>query len=106
MKFFVYCTSFMKKGRYHLHYLGGQELLGTGFVDGYAKYILGHVDGILPTEGKRVEGEVYDVDQDAVAKMDSMMQDGTICHKEMVEVSLSDGSTVEASTYIWNGRVG
>ncbi len=106
MKFFIYGSSFMKKGRFHQYYLGGKTCLGNGCIDGYTKYILGSVDGIVPKEGERVEGELYDIDQSTVNKMDFIMQDGPIFHKDIVEVELENGEVVQATTYIWNGNVG
>ncbi|MGI6434439.1 MAG: gamma-glutamylcyclotransferase family protein [Syntrophomonadaceae bacterium] len=105
MKFFVYSGSFMKNGRYHQYYLQGKTFLGKGFIEGYAKYILGSLHGILPEEGKRVQGEVYDIDPETLAKMDFLMNAETAFNKGVVDVELENGETLQAETYIWNGTV-
>ncbi len=101
---FVY-GGLMKNGRYHQHYLQGSTFLGQAYIDGYAKYILGGLHGILPEEGKLVQGEVYEIDPATLAKLDFHHNYGTMFDRSILEVKLENGETLPAEVYIWNGRV-
>lgn len=105
IKIFIYSAGFMENGRYHQYYLQGNTFLGKGFIEGYKKYILGGIDGIIPKEGERVPGEVYEIDQATVARLDFFMNYGTAFSKELVDVELENGETLQAEAYIWNGTV-
>jgi len=102
IKVFVY-GSLMTNRRYHQYYLQGKIFLGKGFINEYKRYILGGMDGILPEKGERVQGEVYEVDQAALAKLDFFHNNGTIFNREIVDVELENGETLQADAYIWNG---
>jgi len=105
IKVFVY-GSFMRNGRYHQHYLQGTTFLGDGFIEGYKKYILGGLSGILPEEGERVQGEVYEIEPAKLAKLDFFQNYGTTFTRGMVDVKLGNGATLPAEAYIWTGSVG
>jgi gamma-glutamylcyclotransferase (GGCT)/AIG2-like uncharacterized protein YtfP len=102
IKVFVYGT-LMTKGHYHRHYLQGKTFLGKGFINEYKKYILGGLHGILPEKGERVQGEVYEVDPAALAKLDFLHNYGTMFTRKIIDVELENGETLQADTYIWNG---
>lgn len=104
MKVFVY-GSFMQNGRYNPYCFQGQTFLGKACIQGYSKYILGGIHGILPEEGKRVEGEVYEIDQPTLARLDFLMNHGPAFTRKIVDVELDNGETLEAEVYIWNGSV-
>lgn len=104
-RYFIYGASFSEKGRYYLYYLQGKTHLGKGFIEGYHKYILGGIDGILPEEGERVQGDVYELDQTAVSKLDFLFNYDTKFRKEVVDVKMENGEILQALTYVWNGAV-
>lgn len=104
-KYFIYGASFSEKGRYYQYYLQGNTFLGKGYIEGYHKYILGGIDGILPEEGERAPGDVYDIDQATVNKLDLLFNYGTKFRKEIVEVKMENGETMQAEAYVWNGSV-
>ena len=99
---FVY-GGLMRNCRYHQHYLQGQKFLGKAFIEGYKKYILGGLHGILPEEGTLVQGEVYEIDPAALAKLDFHHDNGTMFTRSIVGVELENGETLPAEVYIWNG---
>ena len=105
VKVFVYSTSMMQKSRYNQYYLGGKPFLGTGTVAGYQRYCLGGLDGIVPEEGKTVQGEVYELDEKAVAKLDFFHNTDSAFTRQVVEVQLENGEKLPVETYIWNGSV-
>lgn len=104
-KYFIYGASFSKKGRYYQYYLQGNTFLGQGFIEGYHKYILGGIDGIIPEEGEKVQGDVYELDQTAISRLDSLFHYDTKFRKEVVNVKLENGETLQAEAYVWNGAV-
>lgn len=101
---FVY-GSLATDGRYNKYYLGGKTFLGKGIVKGYKKYILGGgLDCIRPQEGQRIQGEVYEIDQAALARLDFLHND-TLFTRNIVDVDLENGERIQAEAYIWNGSV-
>ncbi len=104
MKVFVY-GSFMQNGRYNQYCFQGQTFLGQGRIEGYAKYILGGIHGILPEEGKSVQGEVYEIDQPTLARLDFLMNHGPAFTRRMVDVEMENRETLAAEVYVWNGRI-
>jgi gamma-glutamylcyclotransferase (GGCT)/AIG2-like uncharacterized protein YtfP len=104
LKIFVY-GSFVTGRRYNQYYLGGKTLLGKAVANGYNKYIFGAVDGMTAEEGEIVAGEVYEIDEKTLAKMDFFMNEGTMVTRKTIDVELENGETLQADTYIWNGSV-
>lgn len=99
---FVY-GSLMTDRKYNQYYLQGKTFLGKGSVNDYKKYILGGLDGILPEKGERVQGEIYEVDQTALAKLDFFHDIGTMFNRKIVDVEMDNGDNIEAEAYIWKG---
>ncbi len=104
IKVFVYGT-FTRGGRYHQYCLQGKKFLGKGFIEGYTKYILGGLHGILPEKGKRVQGEVYEIDPATLTRLDFIMNNGPAFTRRIVDVELENDETLQAEVYIWNGSV-
>ncbi len=104
-KYFIYGTSFTDNGRYHHYYLQGNTFLGKGYIEGYYKYILGGIDGMIPEEGGSVQGEVYELDQKSISRLDFLFNYDTKFRKEVVDVKLENGETLQAEAYVWNGAV-
>lgn len=95
--------SLITNGRYNQYYLQGKIFLGKGFINEYKRYILGGLDGILPEKGERVQGEVYEVEPAALAKLDFLHNNCTHFTRRIVDVHLENGDTLQADAYIWNG---
>ena len=103
-KVFVY-GNFIKDHKYNQYYLQGKTLLGKGSIEEYRAYILGSLYGAIPENGGRVQGEVYEIDQAALAKLDFLHNLGTTFSRSIVDVKMENGETLQAETYIWNGGV-
>lgn len=102
-KVFVY-GSLMTGGRYHQYCLGGKPKLGNAVATGYKKYLFGGgLDGIAPKEGEVVEGEVYEIDEKTLNRMDFFLDNGTIVTRQLINVQMEDGTTTETYAYIWTG---
>lgn len=99
IKFFAY-GSLLKGSRYHQYYLGDKTCLGKGSVEGYQRYIFGALHGIYPELGKQTPGEVYEIDDKDLKKLQFMHGNFTFAP---VEVNMEDGTTMTADTFIWNG---
>jgi Uncharacterized conserved protein len=99
-KMFIY-GRFMTGGHYHQYYMQGQTFLGRGLVEGYKKYAMGGgLDAILPQADDRTEGEVYEVDQKGMHKLDFLHMNTDRFIKGAVKVELDNGETLEAEAYI------
>ena len=100
-KLFVYGRLTMNS-HYYQHYLQEQKFLGKGFIDGYKRYFLGGLHGIIAQNGGRVEGEVYEIDPPALARLDFLHNQGRVYTRTIVDVNLENGETMTAETYLWN----
>lgn len=101
-KVFVY-GRLMAGRNYNQHYLQGQTFLGQGVVNDYKRYILGGLEGMVPQKGDHVVGEVYEVDQKTMDKLDHLHHIGTMFNRMIVDVNLENGESLPAEAYIWNG---
>lgn len=98
--------SLTQNGRYHNYYVQGKPFLGAGHIEGYTRYILGGLDGIVPREGGQVQGEVYELDEKACARLDFFHNSSDeYFNKIMVEVRLENGDSLPAQAFIWKGSV-
>ncbi len=104
IKVFLY-GNFMKDYKYNQYYLAGHTFLGSGSVEGFRAYILGSLYGIIPEQEGRVKGEVYEIDEKTLTKLDFFHNLGTTFKRDIVDVELDDGQALQAETYIWNGAV-
>jgi gamma-glutamylaminecyclotransferase len=104
IKVFVY-GSLTRNGRYHQHYLQGRTFLGKGFIEGYKQYNLGGLHGMLPEQGERVQGEVYEIDPATLAKLDFLQNNNIHFSRSIVNIELENGETLPAEAYIWSGSV-
>lgn len=103
-KVFVY-GRLTTNGFYNEHYLKGQTLLGTGTIDDYRSYIIGGLQGIVPREGFQVQGEVYEVDEKALGRLDHLHNIGTVFNRSFVDIRLDNGEILPAEVYILIGNV-
>lgn len=101
-KVFVY-GRLMANRNYHQHYLQGATFLGKGVIDDYKSYILGGLNGMIPEEGHHVEGEIYEVDEKALSRLDHLHNLGTMFDRKMVDIKLENGESMQTEAYIWNG---
>ncbi len=92
-------------GFYHQHYLKGQTLLGTGIINDYRSYIIGGLHGIVPRDGFQVKGEVYEVDEKALDRLDHLHNIGTVFNRSIIDIQLDNGEIMPAEVYVLIGNV-
>lgn len=103
MLVFVYGT--LMRNRYnHQYFLAGQKYLGQAVLRGFALYNLGSYPGIITDENEKVLGELYEIDQAILPRLDRLEGNGSLYIRHSVEVWLDDMKT-SASVYVWNGSV-
>lgn len=100
-KIFVYGT-LMKKRANHDRYLKNTIYLGPAKLEGYALYDLGLYPGIKKKNGSEVLGELYDVDNETLKKIDMLEGEGFLYLRKKVEVRQLGGKKVEAFVYEYN----
>ncbi len=108
---FVYGT--LMKGQAANSKLEGSEYLGKAVLRDYRLFSLGAYPGIQPHVGGSVVGELYEVDDTLIPKLDMYEGEGSLYNREMVSVSTNvkydDGelfvftSSYHAYAYIYNG---
>jgi gamma-glutamylaminecyclotransferase len=97
MRIFVYGT--LKKGFWnHNRFIGGSKFLGTGET-AYRYLMIGQgVPMIMPSRaGKRVTGEVYEVNPQRLPELDQLE---SAYERVRGEILMDDGDTLWASYYI------
>ena len=100
---FVYGT--LLSGRYnHDYFLKGVEFMGEATLQGYALYNLGSYPGIIPASGERVMGEVYQVDDQILARLDRLEGNGWLYTRQVVGARVGE-KDISVQVYIWNGEV-
>lgn len=100
---FVYGT-LMKGHGNHRNFLSQSEFLGSGEITGYAMYEVSSFPGIVPESGENVKGEIYEVDQATLRRLDYLEGEGSLYNRKQVEVLVKD-KLVRAWTYVWNNEV-
>lgn len=102
-KVFVYGT--LKRGfNNYTRLLTGPttKFIGPAVTDGKFKMLDSGFPVLLTVQsgGKRVAGEVFEVDHATLANLDRLEGEGSMYDRKVVTVEMSDGSFVQASTYI------
>ena len=103
-KVFVYGT-LMRDRSNHRYYLEDSTFLGIGSIKGYALYDLGFYPGIIPEENECTKGEVFEVDDKTISRLDRLEGEGYLYTRRLVKVEMGNGLVEEAYAYIWNGSV-
>jgi gamma-glutamylcyclotransferase (GGCT)/AIG2-like uncharacterized protein YtfP len=104
MMVFVYGT-LMRGEENHGSFLEGSGFICVAELPGYALY---NVDrcfpGIVPEEGERVKGEVYEIDSATLEGLDLLEEEGSLYIRRQVDLDTAEGP-MKAFTYIWNNDV-
>lgn len=104
IKMFVY-GSMMTGGRYNQYFLGDRTPLAKAVANGYKRYIFGALDSMAVEEGGSVQGEVYEVDEAALKKMDFFVNNGNTINRQMVDVEMENGEVIQVEAYVWTGTI-
>ncbi len=94
-KIFVYGTLMKGMSNYD-YYLSKTNFLGNAEINGYIMYDLDSYPGIIEGNGK-IKGEVYEVDDNTLQKIDTLENEGNFYKKRLVPSSLGD-----VYVYIYN----
>ena len=84
-RIFVYGT--LKSDHFrHSSYLDGAQSIGPATIEGFTLYsVNGRFPAAIRTEGKQVKGEVYDVDDATVRRLDYLESNGDMYNREQVQ---------------------
>jgi gamma-glutamylcyclotransferase (GGCT)/AIG2-like uncharacterized protein YtfP len=103
-KVFVYGT-LMRERSNHQYYLEESIFLGIGSIQGYALYDLGSYPGIIPEESQCTKGEVFEVEEKTISRIDGLEGEGFLYTRGIVKVEMDNGLVEETYVYIWNSNV-
>ena len=96
---FVYGT--LMKGQRAAHMLEGSRFGGCFRLKDYAIYNLGRYPGIVPCEGETVQGELYFVSDEMLARMDEYEEEGSLYLRKKVTIWAGETSAA-AEVYVYN----
>ena len=94
----------MKDCYNHERYLKGRKYQGQAVLPGYALFNLGSFPGIIPDANERVLGELYDIDEKTLKRLDVLEDNGRLYSRKTTEVWRGD-IKIKAEVYVWNGEV-
>ncbi len=100
---FVYGT--LMRGERANDFLRGAEYVGDAVLQDYAMYDLGSYPGIIAHAGEAVLGELYNVDDATVSRLDEYESEGSLYHRNKVRVRTADGERADALAYLYAHRV-
>lgn len=102
-KVFVYGTLLRGESN-HGAFLSGSRFVCHAELPGYGLYNVEDYPGAVPEESKRVKGEVYEVDQATLRRLDWLEDEGDLYTRREVTVETAEGP-MEVLVYVWNGEV-
>lgn len=102
-KVFVYGTLLRGESN-HGAFLSGSRFVCNAELPGYGLYNVDVYPGIVPEEGKRVKGEVYEVDQATLRQLDHLEDEGDMYTRREVTAETVEGP-MKVLAYVWNGEV-
>lgn len=101
---FVYGT--LKKGYGNHILLKGAKYLGNAEINGFAIYNLGAYPGIKHETGFIVYGEVYEINEKILKKVDGLEGEGWLYLRETVDATIkASGVKMNVYTYVFNRAV-
>ncbi len=102
---FVYGT--LKRGHLNHPLLAGSEFLGAGVTLPTYKMVATSFPAIMPdASGKPVAGELYDVDDATLARLDQLEREGRSYDRVTIDATLplSNGERLPTQAFIYVGR--
>ncbi|MCS7231973.1 MAG: gamma-glutamylcyclotransferase family protein [Elusimicrobiota bacterium] len=100
---FVYGSLLSHNSRNYL--LKDSKFIGKAILENYGLYKISWYPGIVSKEGSKVVGEVYEVDDVTLEKIDNFEGEGELYKRERVIVNLEKGEKIEAWTYVYLNEV-
>jgi gamma-glutamylcyclotransferase (GGCT)/AIG2-like uncharacterized protein YtfP len=102
VRIFVYGT--LRKGECRHYFLEDSRFIGYARVKGYLLYNLGAYPGMVQGGGE-VVGEVYEIPESFLKKLDLVEGVPELYRRELIEVTLENGQTISAYAYIYNRKI-
>jgi gamma-glutamylcyclotransferase (GGCT)/AIG2-like uncharacterized protein YtfP len=102
VKVFVYGT--LRKGERRNHILEGSRFIGYARAKGFFLYKIKEFPGMVEGSGE-VVGEVYEISEDLLEKLDWIERVPYLYRRELIEVTLEDGQAIFVYVYIYNGEI-
>ncbi|ADQ05456.1 AIG2 family protein [Caldicellulosiruptor owensensis OL] len=85
----------------HNYLLNGCKFIGKAVLEGYGLYKVSWYPAIVPKEGSKVLGEVYEVNETLIEKIDNFEDEGELYRRQEVDVILNNGNVFRAWTYVY-----
>lgn len=85
----------------HHYLLEGSKFVGRAILENYGLYKIAWYPGIVLKEGSKVLGEVYEVDENTLKKIDEFEGEGELYKREKIKVILENKKELEVWTYIY-----
>lgn len=99
-KVFVYGT-LLKGNSNHDYYLDESNLIGEAVLEGYALYELGSYPGVKRMLGQKVKGEVYEVDDETLQKLNYLEGEGSLYALEWLPVMVGGKLMEDVGVYVY-----
>jgi gamma-glutamylcyclotransferase (GGCT)/AIG2-like uncharacterized protein YtfP len=99
VRIFVYGT--LRKGEFRNYILGDSRFIGHAKAKGVCLYDLGEFPVLIKGDGE-VMGEVYEIPMGLLEKLDWIEGVPDLFRRELREVKLENGKTVDAYVYVFN----
>jgi len=106
MKLFVYGT--LLKNQRANSKLSRQKFIGPGEISGFSLYKIKWYPGIIPNEGDRVKGEIYELvfePEKTLEELDAYEGEGSLYRRILTKAVAKDGMEHEVFVYVYNGTV-
>ena len=102
VRIFVYGT--LRKGECRNYLLEDSQFIGYARAKGYLLYNIGSYPGMVEGGGE-VVGEVYEIPESLLEKLDWVEGVPDLFRRELIEVTLETGQTISAYAYIYNRKI-
>lgn len=102
MKYRVFVYGSLKKNGWNHSLLEQSNFLGKAYIRGYSLYHVASYPGMIKSENRleQVYGELYEIDEPTLKRLDSLESEGYLYKRELVSVRCNH-ENIDAYTYIY-----
>ena len=97
---YVFTYGTLLRGERNHHLICDEDFVCEAKVNGFIMFNLGTYPGIYPGDDV-IEGEIYLVDDETLAKLDSLEEEGSLYKRQLIKAYSSD-KEYEVYIYIYN----
>lgn len=101
-KVFTYGT--LMKGQRAYGIFGDMKFISDGILNGYGIFEVGSYPAVVPVEGFRVFGEIYEVNEETLRRLDEYEGEGFLYLRKRLPIETESG-TVPVWVYVYNRDV-